>query len=83
MKIKVSFSKVVDADSIDEAYSKITKELSPSTPVDTSQLDKHTYMRCYTQLTDMGGFTFEELGTHSGYGEGSAEPPSIQDYIDQ
>jgi len=30
-------------------------------------------MRCLTELTDMGCFTFEELKTHTGYGEGSVD----------
>ena len=31
MKIKFSFNKIVDADSIDEAYDKVTKDIASST----------------------------------------------------
>ncbi len=57
MKIKVTFSKTVDADSIEEAYEKITKDIASTEP----EREKNTYMRCLTELTDMDGFTFEEL----------------------
>lgn len=77
MKIKVTFSKVVDADSIDEAYDKVTKDIASSTEQRGEQYiskgEKNTYMRCLTELTDMGGFTFEKLKTHTGYGEGSVD----------
>lgn len=77
MKIKVTFSKIVDADSIDEAYDKVAKEIASSTDQQgdeyISKGEKNTYMRCLTELTDMCGFTFEELGEHTGYGEGSVD----------
>ena len=77
MKIKVTFSKIVDADSIDEAYDKVTKDIASSTDQQgdeyISKGEKNTYMRCLTELTDMCGFTFEELGEHTGYGEGSVD----------
>ncbi len=77
MKIKVTFSKIVDADSIDEAYDKVTKDIASSTEQQGDQYiskgEKNTYMRCLTELTDMCGFTFEELGEHTGYGEGSVD----------
>lgn len=77
MKIKVSFSTIVDADSIDEAYDKVTKDIASSLDQQGEQYvskgEKNTYMRCLTELTDMGGFTFEELGEHTGYGEGSVD----------
>jgi len=56
MKIKVTFSKTVEADSIEEAYEKITKDIASTEP----NREKNTYMRCLTELTDMDGFTFEE-----------------------
>jgi len=56
MKIKVTFSKTVEADSIEEAYEKITKDIASTEP----EREKNTYMRCLTELTDMDGFTFEE-----------------------
>lgn len=75
MKIKVTFSTIVDADSIDEAYDKVAKDIASSTDQQGDQHiskgEKNTYMRCLTELTDMCGFTFEELGEHTGYGEGS------------
>lgn len=61
---------MVDADSIDEAYDKITEGIASSTE---SKGEKNTYMQCLTELTDMGGFTFEKLGEHTGYGEGSVD----------
>jgi len=77
MKIKVSFSTIVDADSIDEAYNKVAKDIASSTEQQGDQYiskgKRNTYMRCLTELTDMGGFTFEELGEHTGYGEGSVD----------
>ena len=77
MKIKVTFSTIVDADSIDEAYDKVTKDIASSTDQQGEQYiakgEKNTYMRCLTELTDMCGFTFEELGEHTGYGEGSVD----------
>ena len=77
MKIKFSFNKIVDADSIDEAYDKVTKDIASSTDQQgdhyISKGKKNTYMRCLTELTDMGGFTFEKLGEHTGYGEGSVD----------
>jgi hypothetical protein len=77
MKIKVSFSKIVDADSIDEAYDKVAKDIALSTEQQGEQYiskgKRNTYMRCLTELTDMGCFTFEELKTHTGYGEGSVD----------
>lgn len=109
MKIKVTFSKIVDADSIDEAYGKVVKHIASSTePEEASlheiatklseclellemhqiklgqSLEKNTYMRCLTELTDMRDFTFEKLKTHTGYGEGSVDYNySIKDYTDQ
>tara|TARA_B110000444_G_scaffold246187_1_gene267456 strand:- start:113 stop:301 length:189 start_codon:yes stop_codon:yes gene_type:complete len=56
MKIKVTFSKTVEADSIEEAYDKITKDITSTEP----KREKNIYMRCLTELTDMDGFTFEE-----------------------
>ena len=56
MKIKVTFSKTVEADSIEEAYEKITKDIASTEP----SREKNTYMRCLTELTDMDGVTFEE-----------------------
>lgn len=77
MKIKVTFSTIVDADSIDEAYDKVSKDIASSTNQQGDQYiskrEKNTYMRCLTELTDMCGFTFEELGEHTGYGEGSVD----------
>ena len=77
MKIKVTFSTIVDADSIDEAYDKVSKDIASSTDQQgdqhISKREKNTYMRCLTELTDMCGFTFEELGEHTGYGEGSVD----------
>ena len=81
MKIKVTFSTIVDADSIDEAYDKVAKDIASSTDQQGDQQgdqhiskgEKNTYMRCLTELTDMCGFTFEELGEHAGYGEGSVD----------
>ena len=123
MKIKVSFSKIVDADSIDDAYTKIMDdfevlvgenlgstverysdggEIPPSAMVHEAvraverysngggippwenaaipqpTYEKTTYMRCHTEITEMNGFTFEDLGEHTGYGEGS-----IKDWTDQ
>ncbi|MDB4755088.1 hypothetical protein OAG19_00380 [Akkermansiaceae bacterium] len=65
MKIKVTFSKIVDADSIDEAYDKVTKDIASSTE---RQGDQYI-----SKGEDMGGFKFEELGEHTGYGEGSVD----------
>lgn len=98
MKIKVSFAKVVEADSVDDAYAKVLgcldgligseefkaidahldSEESPPWPwtnpvISTLTHEKRTYMRCHTKLTEMNGFVFEDLGEHSGYGEGSIE----------
>jgi len=77
MKIKVSFSTIVDADSIDEAYDKVAKDIASSTEQQgeqyTSKGKRNTYMRSLTELTDMRGFTFEKLGEHTGYGEGSVD----------
>ena len=56
MKIKVTFSKTVEANSIEEAYDKITKDIASTEP----KREKNIYMRCLTELTDMDGFTFEE-----------------------
>ena len=100
MKIKVSFSKVVDADSIDDAYTQVLGDLeilvgdnlgstverysdsgeippweNAAIPQPTDE--KTTYMRCHTEITEMNGFAFEDLGEHTGYGEGS-----IQDWTD-
>ena len=95
MKIKVSFSKVVDADSLDDAYKLIMDDLKEVLSDDIYDEHGHIiperyhkvtrlrYMKCHGKITDINGLTFEELGTHSGYGEGSVEQPSIQDYIDQ
>ena len=96
MKIKVSFSKVVDADSIDDAYAKIMDDFEVlvgenlgSTverysdsgeipPWENAAIPQPTYeMRCHTEITEMNGFSFEDLGEHTGYGEGS-----IQDWTD-
>ena len=100
MKIKVSFTKVVDADSVDDAYAKIMDDLeilvgdnlglTVEKYFDSSEIppwenaafpqptyEKTTYMRCHTEITEMNGFTFEDLGEHTGYGEGS-----IQDWTD-
>jgi len=100
MKIKVSFRKVVDADSIDDAYAKTMDDLAVLVGdnlgltvekyFDSSEVppwenaafpqptyEKTTYMRCDTEITEMNGFTFEDLGEHSGYGEGS-----IKDWTD-
>ena len=41
MKIKVTFSKIVDADSIDEAYDKVTKDIASSIE---QQGDSSTYL---------------------------------------
>jgi len=63
MKIKVSFNKIVDADSIEEAYSKIIEELKQGTKSYGLGLGG-AYDDC---------FTFKELGEHTGYGEGSVD----------
>jgi len=81
MKIKVSFTKVVEADSVDDAYTKVlgcldalTDGLSwVETPDGEVLHDKTTYKRGNTEFTEMNGFVFEGLGGHSGYGEGSIE----------
>ena len=91
MKIKVSFSKIIDADSLDDAYKLIMDDLKEVVSDDIYDEHGHIipevtrlrYMKCHGKITDINGLTFEELGTHSGYGEGSVEQPSIQDYIDQ
>ena len=101
MKIKVTFSEVVEADSVDDAYMKIIDHVDhlvkvalrmeyltdayPNTVDDSDKMpNKIIYKRCNTKLTDINGFTFEELGQHSGYGEGSVDNrESIQDYVDQ
>jgi hypothetical protein len=100
MKIKVSFSKVVDADSIDDAYAKImddfevlvgenlgstvekyfdSSEIPPweNAAIPQPTYEKTTHMKRDTEVTEMNGFTFEDLGEHTGYGEGS-----IQDWTD-
>lgn len=89
MKIKVSFAKVVEADSVDDAYAKVlgcldgligAEEFEESPPwpwtnpvISTLTHDKTTYKRGNTEFTEMNGFVFEDLGGHSGYGEGSIE----------
>ena len=98
MKIKVSFTKVVEADSVDDAYTKVlgcldgligaeesratdqlldSGEFPPwawtSPVISTLTHDKTTHKRGNTEITEMNGFVFEDLGGHSGYGEGSIE----------
>jgi len=73
MKIKVSFTKVVEADSVDDAYAKVLGCLDALTDGNSLSHDKTTYKRGNTEFTEMYGFVFEGLGGHSGYGEGSIE----------
>ena len=77
MKIKFSFSNIVDADSAEEAYNKIIEELKQGTrELITLEKTYHRHlseasssMRVYSE----DRFTFERLKTHTGYGEGSVD----------
>jgi hypothetical protein len=80
MKIKVSFTKVVEADSVDDAYAEIldhlddligAEDIKRYQNISTVAHEKTTYKRRDTEFTEMNGFVFENLGGHSGYGEGS------------
>ena len=77
MKIKVTFSTIVDADSIEEAYNKIIGELKQGTQeLITHERTYHSHLSDASISMRTHGvnyFTFERLKTHTGYGEGSVD----------
>ena len=75
MKIKVSFSEIVDADSIDDAYKKFLYHFNCRNNNKGSKTQ--TLLHGHKIVTEMNGCVFEDLGEHSGYGEGS-----IKDWTD-
>lgn len=77
MKIKFSFNKIVDADSIEEAYNKIIKELKQGTQeLITHERTYHSHLSDASTSMRIHGvdyMTFQRLKTHTGYGEGSVD----------
>lgn len=95
MKIKVTFSKVLEADSIDDAYKLIINDFKDAFSDDIYDENGHIiperyhkvtrlrYMKCLGEITDINGLAFEVLNTHSSHREELIEKPSVKDYVDQ